>query len=350
VSAPTTDKPTAGPLLRALHRYLPAHFHDPLGLAARLLRSGDPAARFAMLTTGLGVLATPLDVLLSIAERRRIGENAERRFPLILVCGPPRSGTTLVYQTLVRHLSVAYFTNLSAVFPRSPLTSWRLAGRLIGTPDDGYDNFYGKTTRLGGTNDALTLWDRWLGGDRTHVPTAIQPAPAAAMRQFFAACDDTFGRPLVNKNNSLNLTAHLVAECVENVVFICLNRERLPLAQSLYRARREILGTLAEPYGATADSCDSDDAIRSVCRQVLGYEQVHREQVERLGAERFWNIGYEEFCRNPAALVHRVANEVLGHPQAVRGMLPATFQISPSHGVDVVEVERMRQVLDELGG
>src|SRR5262249_45460471 len=100
-----------------LHRYVPAHFHDPVGLALRLVGTGDPAAWFAMGAAAAGVAAAPLDAALSPLERRFVAKAAARgpaRHPLILICGPPRSGTTIVYQTLINHLPLAYFSNLTA--------------------------------------------------------------------------------------------------------------------------------------------------------------------------------------------------------------------------------------------
>jgi hypothetical protein len=321
-------------LRRLLHRYVPAQFHDPVGLALRLVRTGDPAAWFAMAGAAAGAAAAPLDAALAPCERRLVSDfakhrNAERR-PLVFVCGAPRSGTTVVYQTLVSHLPVAYFSNLTALFPKSPLVAQRLFGRFVARPAAEYHSFYGRTQGLGGTNDALQLWDRWLGSDRSAVPAALTPEARRDMAEFFRACDAVFDRPLVNKNNSLNLTAHLVAECLPQATFLCLSRDRRQLARSLYRARCDIHGSPAAAYGvAPSDiAAAAADPVQSVCEQAAFYDETNRRQLERLGAERFWIVGYEQFCRDPAALVRRVAREVLGDEQCLVGQPPSSFAAS----------------------
>jgi hypothetical protein len=321
-------------LRQHFHRYVPAHFHDPFGLALRLVRSGDPAALFAMAAAAGGVAATPADLALAPFERRLTMSANSSRHPLILICGAPRSGTTVVYQTLVNHLPVAYFSNLTALFPRSPLAAQRLLGRFVAKPRAGYRSFYGRTEGLAGTNDALFLWDRWLGGDRTSAPDHIDEARKHQMRQFFAACDRQFDRPLLNKNNSLNLSAHLVAECLPQAHFICMTRNPRQLAQSLYRARCDIHGAPGASYGIAAPSTpDGGDPIRSVCAQAAYYDEVNERQRLRLGDEQFWLTSYEEFCRAPGELVRRVAREVLGAESLVEGALPDSFATSSADRV-----------------
>ncbi len=115
-------------------------------------------------------------------------------------------------------------------------------------------------------------------------------------------------------NNNLNATAHLVAECLPEARFLCLTRNRRDLAQSLFRARQEIHGAADQPYGLADSHRDGADPIESVCRQIEMFEQLAREQQDRLG-ERFQLVEYEAFCRDPATLdeagVSRAAIESL---------------------------------------
>jgi hypothetical protein len=329
------------------HRYVPAQFHDPFGLALRLVRSRDPAALFAMATAAGGVAAAPLDVVLQPIEASILAKPSVAQRPLIFVCGAPRSGTTVVYQTLVSHLPVAYFSNLTALFPRSPLTAHRLFSRFTEKPAAAYENFYGRTHGLSGTNDALFLWDRWLGSDRAVAPQAIEADRGRAMQSFFTACDREFARPLVNKNNSLNLSAHLVAELLPGATFLCVTRDKRRLARSLYRARCDIHGRPEAAYGVNAPlSSDTSDAVESVCSQAEFYESVNRQQRERLGAERFWLVSYEDFCRDPGALLQRVAGTLLGNEQLVEGQPPASFAASTGARVPAEIAARIDACLD----
>jgi hypothetical protein len=305
-----------------------------------------------MLAAAAGAAAAPLDVLLAGVEAQRVRASGEANHSLILVCGAPRSGTTLVYQTLVQHLPVAFFPNLTSLFPRSPLTSLKLFQRFLPARAPTYRSFYGRTPGLAGSNDALYLWDRWLGADRAVAPSSLSETNIAEMRSFFLSCDRLFDRPLANKNNSLNASAHLVAEALPQATFICVTRKPNALARSLYQARLDIHGSPHAAYGVSVRSdarrhggIDGSvlHPVQSVCEQALYYERLARMQQSRIGERRFWTVGYEDFCRAPGELVERVAAELLNETAVVQGRVPASFAASRSSRID----PRVGALIDE---
>lgn len=298
---------------KALHRFIPAHFHDPFGLFFRLIHSKNPAAFFAMWTSALALAALPLDMLLELSERRFYAKAANPKFPLIFVAGPPRSGTSLVAQVLIQYLPVCYPNNLTAVFQKSPITANRLFKKTIGNKQIEYRSYYGKTTKFSGPNDALYLWDRWFGKDRTIIPDSISQEKKTAMVKFFGAYQEAFHKPFLNKNNNLNTCANLVAEILNNSYFICLTRDPVYLAQSLLKSRMEMHGDVRSPYGLhdPLRKKNQMDYVNDVCEQVLFHEKKIREQQEKVGLQRFWIISYESFCENPEKLVSRVSKEII---------------------------------------
>ena len=90
------------------------NFQNPFGLVFRMLKSGKRAAWSALFREGLGITAKPFDALLQSRDAKRMAESQQNAFPLILIVGPPRSGTTLMYQVLAYCLDVTYPSNFSA--------------------------------------------------------------------------------------------------------------------------------------------------------------------------------------------------------------------------------------------
>jgi hypothetical protein len=336
---------------RLLHRFIPSHFHNPVGLARRLLRTGDPAALFAMESALLGLVATPLDMLLQIPEQRKYRAASSPLQPLLFICGAPRTGTTLVEQVLIRYLPFAFINNLTSVFPRAPLTANRIVRPRPREREGSFHNFYGKTIGFAAPNDALHLWDRWLGSDRTKVRTSLSPSEQQDMRRFFGALEQLYSKPILAKNNNLNACASLVADVFERAFFICMNRDPRYLAQSQLRARLDIHGRSDVPYGLALQP-DPESASRAVvediCRQVLYHQQLAREQQERIGPERFWIVDYEAFCRNPSVLVEAVANKVLGQPCPDDARQLSPFTISNSVRIDPAQFHEIETTLERL--
>ena len=77
-----------------------SNFSDPMGLLLRMLRSGNRAAYGALFRAALSVGVAPLDWMLERKEKRRLGAVCESgsEHPLVLIVGPPRSGSTLLFQ------------------------------------------------------------------------------------------------------------------------------------------------------------------------------------------------------------------------------------------------------------
>lgn len=336
---------------RILRRLVPPNFKDPVGLARRILSSHDPAAYFAIASTALAIMATPLDMALSRAERRHYERAGAPRHPIILVTGAPRSGTTVLSQVLLHHLPLTYFNNLTAVFPRAPISANRLFGRWLKTAPVVYRSFYGRTNGLAAENDALHLWDRWLGGDRYRLPTSLDAATVKEMQRFFGAYEAAFGRPVLNKNNALATGASMIAAALPTSHFIVIRREPAFAVQSILGAREIIQGSRTEPYGVSDPTRrNGTDPITEVCAQVLYHERRIEEQRHEIDPARFWVLDYEDFCRAPHAIVERVASEILDvavDREALKAALPPlgnTNRIT----LPAAEFERIRATLAAL--
>lgn len=334
-----------------LSRFVPSHFSNPLGLALRVLRTGGAEGRFALMSVPMGILASPLDLALRPFERRLYERHTSPQRPLVLVCGPARSGTSIVAAALIRSLPVGYINNLMAVFPRSPLVANRLFHIRSQNEKVSLKSYYGRTSGFGSQNDGLFLWDRWLGADRTNPRPILTADAGLKMAAFWAAFEEHCQTSVIAKNNSLVTCASAVAEYLPNAHFLCLRREPIYLAQSLLIARSQIHGDSQVPYGLRGAGGQEDDPVQDVCQQVWFYEQAAQTQLEALGAGRFWTVPYEEFCQDPGALVHRVASQILGvtmSKEEVQRGLPS-MTVSNRRRVSAATFERLADGLHALG-
>lgn len=330
-------------------RYVPSLAANPVSLAFKLLRAGKPAARSALYMAAAGIAVTPIDLILRPIERKRYEEASEPLEPIILVAGPPRSGTTLVAQYLINQFDVCYLNNLTSVFPRAPITINKLLGSFLQLGPGDYDAFYGKSRGLAGPNDALYIWDRWLGSDRDRVPTSLEPGAEIAIAQFFGALQASYELPVVNKVNRLNTCADLISNALPNAYFLCMQRDPLLLAQSLYIARDFISGDMATPYGVQHSDSVTNDPVEDVCRQVVFHENQALHQQELLGSDKFEFISYEGFCRNPAGLRELLSGKFPDlQYRSDRSSNSQSFEISNKRKLPEYIFERMQARLDEL--
>ncbi len=297
----------------ALPRY--ENFRDPLGLAFRMLRSRNRAAHAALGRAAVAPALAPLDAALQPLERRLLSRGRRGLHPLLLVVGPPRSGTTLMYQVLAHALPVTYFDNLSALFPRSPLAARTLFERFCAAPPLAFENFYGNTARLRAPNDAFFIWDRWLGGDRYAAPVELSGAAREDMRRLFDAWTTAFDRPLLNKNIRNVACVELLADVFPEARFVIVRRDPLRIAQSLIQARRFVQGDRAFGWGLwSRDEPDASDPlgyVDAVCDQVALIDERLDAAATRLG-RRVRVVRYEDLCADPIGVVTAIGTGLLG--------------------------------------
>ena len=327
-------------------------FRDPIGLVLRMLRSGNKAAYSALLHEAMRFAAIPLDLLLAGLERRSVARASGTRHPLLLIVGPPRGGTTLVYQALAQYLDVTVPTNLSALFPRAPLTASRLFRRKRRTCGPDFRTFYGQTASLRGSNDAFPLWDRWLGTDHYQPATEFSATVVREMQQFFAAWTTAFDKPFLNKNNRNAACVDTLARHLPSAYFIVVQRQPLFVVQSLIKARRQVQGNAKTGWGlhshSTTDDSDPLAYVDDVCRQVQAINNEIDRQLEDISASRVVRITYEEFCQNPAPVIARVAHSIPG--VVLNAAMPLDtlppFRASTALTLSPLEQARVRQCLE----
>jgi hypothetical protein len=274
------------------------------------------------------------DPLLSRQEAARLKAAGANPLPVVLVVGAPRSGTTLLYKVLSLALPVSYPSNLTASFPRSPITASRLFGRALGRRRLDLESFYGNTPGLLEPNDAFPIWDRWFGENR-YEPAPPDSAAIDEMRRFFAAWNEAFQRPFLNKNNRNTLVVRSLCEALPTSCFVVLRRDPIHVIQSLVEARRFVQGDPHRAWGLNSHDADPTEPygyLMSVCEQVLEIEQNLGRQLATVPSPRKVELSYERFCAEPKEAVQAVSRMAFGVEQPTDRL--TDLQALPARNVD----------------
>lgn len=326
------------------------NFRNPVGLLWRMLTSGKRAAYAALIHEGMRLLTIPLDYMLQHRESSFLTElvpaNAAAELPpVLLVVGAPRSGTTLVYQTLARYLDVTYFSNLTSMFPMSPISGthflrWLPGGR---TPD--FENFYGQTAGWHGPNDGFQIWNRWLGDDRYIPRTDLTPDEREQMRRLLRVWVQRFEKPFLNKNNRNTGCLQLLAEVLPESRLIVVRRNPICVAQSLIKARADVQGDKSIGWGLHATDATRNDPLSyvdDVCDQILQIEGELDHQLSGISPGRKVELTYEGFCEDPHAALKFIAQSIPGVQLRTELIERELKPFQVSSGSPLTEAERSR--------
>ena len=336
-----------------------SNFRDPFGLIWRMLRSGDRAAYAVLLRRGLAYGVLPLDWALQSRERRLLQsvDTEATGQPLVLIVGPPRSGSTLLYQTLSRYANVSYFTNWTVQFSRSPISATRMVqGRQLRSKRD-FRNYYGQTAGLKSPNDGFEIWNRWFGSDRYRTRELLDSEAVADMRRFFAAWTQQFNRPFLNKNNRNTDCVNLLSEVLPQAHFLVIRRDPLFIAQSLLEARQQIQGSKDKAWGlaSTQQHAEADEPlgyIDDVCDQLIAIENRLREHSKALDPKRLVEVTYEEFCRDPSKTLFRICDNVPGLciEESLVAQELTPFTVSSTMRLSAEEQQRIQRRFAQVPG
>jgi len=318
----------------------------------RMLASKNRAAYSALFREALGIGLKPLDAVLGAFETRKLKRDVATDHPLVLIVGAPRSGTTLVYQALSAWLDVTYPSNLTALFPKAPLTTARLQRWIPTRRQPNFENFYGQTTRMRGPNDAFHLWNRWFGNDRYQLGNTLADATVDDMQRFFANWTATFDKPFLNKNNRNTECIQRLAEHLPQAKFVLVRRNPVFVVNSLIRARDEVQGSKQVGWGLKSGGISEQDDplayVDDVCRQVMEIDRDIDLQLQTVASNRVMEITYEGFCEAPQSSIKKIVAAWDGldlNPGRTLEKLPA-FQTSQKLTLTADEHARVLQCLD----
>lgn len=285
-----------------------SNFKNPFGLVKRMILSGNQAAQAALCREILSVVCSPLGLLLSLLEKRNLQILSPSSQPILLLVGPPRSGSSLIYQALAHYLPVSYFRNLNALFPQAPITIECFTKGFYQTRSADFSSFYGKTIGLADPDDGFYIWNRWLGSDRYDVPEKISIHLKADMRRFFSVWATVNRKPLLIKNNRNTAAIRLLNDTLDDIFWIIVERDPLYVAQSLLIAREFVQGDRNIGWGlySQPSSASTQSPLEAVVDQVYHIYTDIQLQTQALNPEQYIRVSYEAFCLDPSQVVQTI--------------------------------------------
>lgn len=280
------------------------------------------------------------------------------KYAPVFIVGPPRSGTTVVYQAICHRLHVAYPSNLIVGCnldraPRLYRLCWLALRWLDHSSDSSFQSDCGETKGYGGPSEASMIWRRWFPNETQYTTDGyFNERQIRQMRACVANVEALFDGPFVNKNIKHSVRIRALCEIFPRALFIEVHRDPVMNAQSIYLTRG------SKPYRdrkwfsvkpREVDQLLGLDALEQAVAQVFYVRRNIAEDRCRVGARRFFTVPYEAFCADPRRWIRDIAafmNEG-GAPTTPNGRLPETFECSRKQRLDDVRFGRLQQLVDQ---
>lgn len=293
--------------------------------------------------------------LLGALEAKRIAHPVEGVLRPIFIVGPPRTGSTILFQMLLNAYRFRFFTNLHSLFFRTPALVEAAVG---GLRDRFYrprnESMYGYTKGLLSPSEAGPLFRHWFGDDEWDRDSSSRLAPSHVdrIRRTMAVLTRQGQWPFLSKNLQNSLRLRTIDQVFPEACFIRIARDPYDTCASLLEMRKKLTGSIsawASIKPPTFRKLGDLSPYAQVARQVLDTERY----IDRFFDDRenpCFNVNYAELLSDPRRVVEACVEWLgsrSGHPLAVRhaaALAGLERQVVPPR--QNPEIPELRQAID----
>ncbi len=238
------------------------------------------------------------------------GASPAAEFCPVFVLGPPRSGTTLLYQLMIEAFQVGYLSNVHELaFGGPSILERSLRVTRWGRPSN-FESDLGQIRGMLAPSECGAFWYRFFPRQPQHVtvssPGVDRNALEAAVRRFVAAC----ARPVVFKNVVNSVRAAVLAQIFADARFVIVERDLRANAASILRARHA-MGSLDRWWSAEPSNVEDLKTARPALQVIGQIEGIKRDMavgLQHVVPGRIVRLDYDQICGNTHDALRTIAD------------------------------------------
>lgn len=231
--------------------------------------------------------------------------------PVFLI-GPPRSGSTLLFQSITNAFDVSYLSNLHCRFYGAPALAERFFRSRPDRRLSDFTSLHGATEGSSAPSECGQWWYRFFRKDPPYVPLGEEdPRKMCRFRRSIAAFTQATGCPVFFKNLYATLRLRQIALYLPESLFIVVDRSLIDNAHSLLEARSNRYGNYSCWFSVPPPEVERLKVLppeQQVVEQIRHIHGLIRHDITQgnIAPERFLYVSYEALCAD----VHGTLNSV----------------------------------------
>lgn len=315
-------------------------------------------------------LLTEINQLLTPVEEKLAAAYRMPQFPVVIIVGAPRCGSTIMMQWLAATACFAYPTNLLSRFYNCPAVGAKIQ-RLLTDPKYNFNdeildfsqNKLSFTSNLGKTNGALApneFWYFW----RRFIPniepeyldkTSLGKIDGVKLCGELAALESVLEKPLALKGHILEFNLTFLASLLEKVLFVYIKREPVYNIQSLLEARKRYYGSVDAWYSVKPKEYEwlkNLTPVEQVAGQVYYTNHTIEQDLQIIDDAKSLAVSYESFCSSPITVFEQIKQKFSAQGCAVTWEYhgPAQFETTNQIRLSPQEVDEISNAYSKLSG
>ena len=258
--------------------------------------------------------------------------------PPTFIVGPPRSGSTLVYQILVLFYKFSYLTNFSALCPSLPGTMTLLSRPLYKPQSRLKPSNYGFISGPWSPNEGGAIMSKWFGDRGSGNPWIS-----------VAAISEITDAPFINKNTYNSGRINKILQYFPKAIILHVWRDLLSNVASCYRTARQFPGYFFGYYPIETSLVPTNDIFS---REVNRVVQIHREILAGLNSSGFGvvDVQYEALCDNPSETLKNIEKQFISHGLKLerrKSILPKLKKGNSTSYLNRQEMNTLKKLINE---
>lgn len=272
------------------------------------------------------------------------------RYPLVMVMGPLRSGTTLFIQWLANTGLFSYPSNLLSRFYQAPIIGAKIQllltdprynfrdelGEFLQLSD--YESINGKTRGALAPNEFWYFWRRFLSDPGRDVWTDDELRKSMDTSTMLAEVSgilDVFQKPFVAKGMLFNYNIPFLDSILDKVLFVQIKRDPVSNVASVLEARKRQLGKESAWYSFRIPEYEKLKNLEPVAQAAGQISYINRAistGLSKVAESRKVIVKYEQFCHDVMPVFSEIKEKLSITDNAYAG--PAHFSISRTGDID----------------
>ena len=207
-------------------------------------------------------------------------------YPNIFIIGPPGSGTTIIYQLLIKEFRFAYFSNLTnAIYGLPFLISYITKNKILKSDFD-LKSHHGYIKGIHSPSEMASLNGYWF--DKTSKNIAYKKLKAV---------NKLYAKPVVIKNTQNTLRVNQIHSVLPNSLFIYVSRNKYFNAQSIY-LNKENYKHIDRFYSKAFEVNVNNDYLKKAI-EIIDYSDQIKNYLKKYMSENIIELSYEDFIKDP---------------------------------------------------
>jgi hypothetical protein len=246
-----------------------------------------------------------LSPFISVFEKNKIKKYSqlETNYDPVFIIGPPRSGSTILYQLITNFYDVSYINNLCHLSRKNFYFGFWLSNVLYKNKKHNiFKSNYGNTQKSGlnAPSEGGQIWYRWFSKNKIYYEKDdLSEEDILEIRNTFNAITNRFQKPIVIKNLMFSQRLNVLANIFPTAKIIFIKRSPEFNAQSIYLARKKQANDQwwsVKPVNH--EELSKLSLIEQSVSQVFYLEKQIHEDLKQFSAENITIIKYEELITN----------------------------------------------------